>query len=490
MKSVYLKNTLLLACMVLASFLVFLGASTITLRNHTIAERRAGLVANADAVEDLYNTFINFTPNNPDDAATVNLLVSIVTPPTGRMLVANSLGIVVGCSSAGDACLHLGEFLPLDLRLALLQNESISGILAVDGFWEDNYHVHARIIRSPEGLHGGYVLTASETRLLTQEWGFLMSVFLPVAMVVLSLAVLLAMIVARHQAAPLREMSAAATKFAHGDYSARVETRDRIDEIGELTRAFNSMADAIEHAEHLRRAFVGDVSHEFKTPMTSITGFAEGILDGTIPQERQGEYLQIIAAETKRLSRLIRRMLEVTQLQSMGFSELQKQSFDLTELLRRGVLALESKIREKGLDLSLTLPDDPLFVSGDADSILQVTYNLLDNAAKFSHTGTVIAIELTQKGGKAHIRIQNTGETIPAEDLPLLFNRFHKRDKSRNYDKDGVGLGLYIVKTILNAHREDIYARSSNGVTEFSFTLSLTKKKRSDLPAKGDSSHV
>jgi len=306
----------------------------------------------------------------------------------------------------------------------------------------------------------------------------MLSLFLLVAAAVLLMAIVLAMVVARHQAAPLLEMSSVVNKFARGDFSARVEDRGRVDEIGELTEAFNAMADAIEQSEDMRREFVGNVSHELKTPMTSITGFAEGILDGTIPPEKHQEYLQIVVSETRRLSRLVRRMLEVSRFQSLDIRELNSQDFDMTEVLRRGILALENKITERGLDVELHIPDDPVWVLGDEDSILQVVYNLLDNAAKFSISGTKIEVTLVQKSGKAYITVKNIGDPICPDELPQLFNRFHKSDKSRSQDKDGIGLGLYIVKTIMNAHQEEVYVRSDNGVTEFMFTLTLTPKKK------------
>ena len=479
MKSVYLKNCLLLAGIVLLSFLVFLTSLTVVIRNQTIADKRAGLEANADAVVDMYNTFPVFDPNQPIYQETVKRLVSIVTLPANRMVLADENGIIVACSEHLHACPVLGGELSGELRAQLNTEASFSALTTIPDLLDGISYVFAtRIVCDTYGTHAGYVLVASSADVVMREWGDMVSIFLLVAAFVVLLAILIAMLVARHQAAPLREMSAAANKFARGDYSTRVRDVGREDEIGELTAAFNAMAESIEQSENMRREFVGNVSHELKTPMTSITGFAEGILDGTIPPEKRQEYLGIVAAETKRLSRLVRRMLEVSRLQSMDIRELQKQSFDMTELLRRGVLGLESKITAKDLDVEMDLPEDPVMVLGDEDSIMQVTYNLLDNATKFSHPGTKIGISLVQQGVKAHITIKNTGDTISQEELPLIFNRFHKSDKSRSHDKEGVGLGLYIVKTIMNAHQEDIYIRSENGVTEVWFTLTLGPKKK------------
>jgi len=472
--------------MVLLSFLVFLLSFAIILRNHTISEKQAGLQANVESVSAMYASFTNFDPNQPEHHYMVNYLTAIVTLPHNQMLVADSRGIVIACSEGAD-CPHIGRVFSDGLRYVLNTYGEYADLATVPGLVSEISYIYAQPIlyTHTDGTrsHGGYAIAFSGTDVVMAEWGAMLSLFLFVAAAVLIMAVVIAMVVARHQAAPLREMSAVAGKFAHGDFSARVEDRGRIDEIGELTAAFNAMADAIEQSEDMRREFVGNVSHELKTPMTSITGFADGILDGTIPPEKQGEYLQIIAAETRRLSRLVWRMLEVSRFQAMDIRELSTQAFDLTEVLRRGLLGVEGKITARNLDVEMELPDDSVWALGDEDSITQVVYNLLDNAAKFATPGTTVCITLTQKSGKAFVTMGNKSAVIPPEELSLLFNRFHKSDKARSHDKEGVGLGLYIVKTIMNAHHEDIYVRSENGVTEFLFTLTLAPKKKQLSPS-------
>ena len=206
--------------------------------------------------------------------------------------------------------------------------------------------------------------------------------------------------------------------------------------------------------------------------MTTISGFAEGILDGTIPPDREREYLKVISSETKRLSRLVRKMLDLSRLQSAEYVTPQEQ-FDVSEVMLRVLVSLETKINDKHLDVDTQLPDDPVQVWGDPDAITQVCYNLLDNAAKFAAQGTDITVQITKKDGKALVTVRNLGATIPLDELPLLFERFHKADYSRSVDREGVGLGLYIVKTILGNLKENITATSEDGVTQFTFTLTL-----------------
>jgi len=215
------------------------------------------------------------------------------------------------------------------------------------------------------------------------------------------------------------------------------------------------------------------VSHELKTPMTTISGFAEGILDGTIPPQRQKESLEIIVSETRRLSRLVRRMLDLSRLRALTENVTAQEQFDLTELMSRVLISLEGKITQRELDVDVQLPDERLMVWGDPDAVTQVCYNLIDNAAKFAAQGTVISVSITKKDGKAYTTVSNLGATIPADELPRLFDRFHKADHSRSEDREGVGLGLYIVKTILGNLKENINVTSEDGVTKFTFTLTL-----------------
>ena len=305
-------------------------------------------------------------------------------------------------------------------------------------------------------------------------------VAIPAAITVLIIAFMATAAIVGQQTKPIKDMAIAARNFAEGNFDARVRDTGRDDEIGELTEAFNAMADSLQKTEQQRREFIANISHELKTPMTTIAGYADGILDGVISPEEERQYLSIISAESRRLSRLVRRMLDVSQLQSMDLIK-QKKPFDLSESMRRVLVSMEKKITDRGLDVDVEIPEDPVIVLGDNDLLTQVVYNLLENAAKFAYQGSTLFLGLTRQGEKAVVTVRNTGDTIPPEELPLLFERFHKTDKSRSEDKDGVGLGLYIVRTILEQHREKITVSSQDGVTTFTFTVQLAEEAR---PAK------
>ena len=218
---------------------------------------------------------------------------------------------------------------------------------------------------------------------------------------------------------PIREMVAATRAYAEGNFDVRMtEDASRGDEIGELARSFNMMADSLSETERQRRDFIANVSHELKTPMTTIAGYTDGILDGTIPPERERHYLQIISDESRRLSRLVRRMLDISQIQS---KEMKKEDFDICEVMRIALLSMEQKINDRGLDVETNIPDDPTMVQGDRDLITQVIYNLLENAAKFASPHSALYLGLATNDEKAIISVRNHGATIGKLDDELLF---------------------------------------------------------------------
>ena len=316
----------------------------------------------------------------------------------------------------------------------------------------------------------GEVYGVSTTSSLDSMWQGFIGLFFMTAFVVLMISFMASSITTMRQVQPIREMVQATRRYGEGDFDIRMNDYGRDDEIGELAASFNAMAESLQQTERQRREFIANISHELKTPMTTIAGYTDGILDGTIPPENERQYLQIISNESRRLSRMVRRMLDVSQLQAIDPLR-SGGHFDICESMRRVLISMEKKINDRHLDVDADIPEEPILVLGDNDMITQVIYNLLENAAKFAREGSTLYLGVANIDGKARVTVRNLGDTIPAEELPLLFERFHKSDKSRSEDKDGVGLGLYIVKTILEQHREHINVTSENGVTTFSFSL-------------------
>ena len=243
----------------------------------------------------------------------------------------------------------------------------------------------------------------------------------------------------------------------------------------ELAVAFNNMTIALQNSETVRQEFVANVSHELKTPMTTIAGYLDGMLDGTIPEEKTHYYMELVATEARRLSRLVRNMLEISRLKDQGIPPDKLTDFDICEAAEQALLCFEPPINRNHLNVDVDMPALGLSVHAMMDAVTQVLHNLIDNAVKFANEGGTLSIRVVRRGDSAVVTVGNTGPTIAPEELPLIFDRFHKTDKSRSTDRDGVGLGLYIVKTIVTAHGEDIYVTSRDGKTEFTFTMSLTK---------------
>ncbi len=271
---------------------------------------------------------------------------------------------------------------------------------------------------------------------------------------------------------PIRQMSVATKRFSAGEFDTKIPVEGS-DEIAELATAFNSMADSLANLEYMRSSFLANVAHDLRTPMTSISGFIDGILSGAIPQEQQSYYLGVIGQEIRRLSRLVSNLLDISRMEA-GNRKFEKTPFDICETARIILLTFEAKIDAKKLNVEFDAPEDRLYVYSDKDAVYQVLYNLCDNAVKFSRDGGLYRITIKEAGDKVSVSVFDEGIGVSKEDLPNVFDRFYKSDKSRGLDRTGVGLGLYIVKTIMDNLGEQITVDSVQG--EYcNFTLTLTK---------------
>lgn len=281
--------------------------------------------------------------------------------------------------------------------------------------------------------------------------------FIIISAVVLLMAFIIVYIISQKMSHSLKSINQAAKNIASGNFSARVNVKGR-DEIGQLGATFNYMADSLQKIDDTQSNFIANVSHELRTPMTTISGFIENILNGTIPPERVDEYLNIALSESKRLARLVTDMLDISKM-SLGQFSVDMKPFDLAEMIRLTIIRFENAIDEKNLDISVDFSGEHINVIADKDSISRVVTNIMDNAIKFSDPAAAMSIKVFTKGGKAYTAITNDGIGIEPEDLPHVFDRFYKTDKSRN-DKKGTGLGLYLVKNILSIHGENIVVNS------------------------------
>ena len=363
--------------------------------------------------------------------------------------------------------------MPEDMTAEVLKEGISSRRTDVDGLYANKrFVVGVPAVSADSKEPVGVIYAVSVTTSLDNMWSGFIGLFFMTAFVVLMISFMASSITTMRQIQPIREMARATRRYAEGDFDIRMNDYGRDDELGELAASFNNMAESLQQTERQRREFIANISHELKTPMTTIAGYTDGILDGTIPPENERQYLQIISDESRRLSRLVRRMLDVSQLQAIDPLR-EGKHFDICESMRRVLISMEKKITDRNLDVDADIPEEPILVLGDKDMITQVIYNLLENATKFATEGSTLYLGVAAMDGKARVTVRNEGDTIPPEELPLLFDRFHKSDKSRSGDKDGYGLGLYIVKTILEQHKEKISVTSEDGVTTFSFSLTM-----------------
>ena len=365
-----------------------------------------------------------------------------------------------------------------DIQDAILGDQGFyQGRSSIGGAYDLKQFVVGVPVTREDGSTVGMALAVMDARSLMSMWRSFIGLFFMTSAIILLISFVASSLTSMRQIQPIREMARATRAYAAGNFDVRMQDTGRNDEIGELAASFNNMADSLAETERQRSDFIANISHELKTPMTTIAGYTDGILDGTIPPEKEKKYLQIISDESRRLSRLVRRMLDISRIQSQ--QDMKKEDFDLCESMRLALLSMEQKITDRGLDVEADIPEDSVMVQGVNDLITQVIYNLLENATKFAAPGSTLYLGLTETGGdKAVVTVRNTGHTIPPEEIPLLFERFHKSDKSRSEDKDGYGLGLYVVKTILSQHKEKISVTSENGVTSFSFTVQLAHPTR------------
>ena len=479
-KGIYWRTFTVTVGMV-ALTLVLLGASFFSLTySYIVSEKRGELQDKAEVIAQMAVSAYS-KPGALTAGLWSNDLREIVSVAkqmsnTDFLIWIPSLGGFISTDgSIGDMELTLPE----KMGEKLAKGESYAGSSKLGLYDMARFVVAVPARAAKDGTVVGPVLAVAEPDSMTEMWRAFLGIFTMTAITVLLIAFVVTATTTMQQTKPIKDMATAARNFADGNFDARVHDTGRDDEIGELTEAFNAMADSIQKTEQQRREFIANISHELKTPMTTIAGYADGILDGVISPEEEKQYLSIISAESRRLSRLVRRMLDVSQLQSIDLIK-QKRPFDLSESMRRVLVSMEKKITARGLDVDVEIPEDPIIVMGDNDLLTQVIYNLLENASKFAAQGSTLFLGLEKQGGKALVTVRNTGDTIPPEELPLLFERFHKTDKSRSEDKDGVGLGLYIVRTILEQHKEKITASSEDGVTTFSFTVQLADESLAD----------
>ena len=356
------------------------------------------------------------------------------------------------------------------------------------GMLDGKSYITVSEMRNEHGQPSGYLFLCSSGEQLTQFKQQFWSNFLLSACVMLLCASILTKILMRQLTDPLQKVTDAAQRFGGGDLSVRVEGVEGEGEVADLARTFNQMAENIQSNDNSRGQFMGNIAHELRTPMTTIKGFVDGILDGTIPPDMQNHYLQLVSEETGRLARLIQNMLDLSKLES-GEYQVNARMFNIWETLTGVALAAEQRINDGMIELEGLTMDEKVLVYADPDLIHQVAYNILDNAIKFTPAGGTIKFHVEKLGPEVEISIWNSGQGISPEALPYVFQRFYKEDRSRGLHARGAGLGLNICKVLVNLSGGQIRVESQQGEwCQFVFTLPATPPNPSGMKRLPDES--
>ena len=410
MKSSFSRNFSMAATILLLA-LTILGASfQIQVKSFLEATTIARLTQEAQVVSNLAGAY-GMDGNLSSRDLMLNLdVVSQVT--NADVVVCDNHGFILLCSGALTGCDHDGWQLNQDFLNKVYDSGGYSATGTIRNLYDEERYVVSSPISSADSRLG-IVIVSTPTAGTRQVLNKISNIFLTAAVFVVLIAVLGVTAFARRESKPLRELARAATAFGHGELDARVKIdEDCSEEMEELALAFNNMASSLQKSEYQRQEFVANVSHELKTPMTTISGYVDGILDGTIPPERRDHYLRIVSDETKRLSRLVRSMLDISQLQSEGgIPEEKKTHFDLEETVGQVLITFEKKINDKGLQVEVDMPEHPVYTRANQDYITQVVYNLLDNAVKFCPQGGELGIRIREGGSKAYVSVSNQGDT-------------------------------------------------------------------------------
>ena len=481
LKSTFSKYLAAFIIIILVSFLLLSGLVTSMIKNYVNDEKEADLISTNESIASSMRDMNEFGSGMLFQRIVIGALINIDTDL--QVVITNEQGQIhlstlSGTMEDGKRVPDISESDPLgtinfslfeqkmgdDDSMYLLHRGNLSGFL-------DESHVAcATEFTTDEGLRG-YVVSLSSTAREDNLISITRRVVINSSAWVMLAALIAVYFITERIIHPLRSMTTAAKQFAKGDFQTRITVYGE-DEVSQLGKAFNNMAESLDNLEKMRNSFLANVSHDLRTPMTTISGFIDGINSGAIPPEKHEYYLGVISAEVHRLSRLVSQLLDISRLES-GDRKFNFEDFDVAEVGRLILISCEQKIEDKKLDVEFDSENDEMPVVADKDAVYQVLYNLCHNAIKFSKESGRFSIKISRFGvGKIRISVFDEGQSIPQEDIPMIFERFYKSDKSRGLDKSGVGLGLYICKTIIDAHGEEIHVESQENVgTEFWFTL-------------------
>lgn len=471
-KTIFARLMLFSLTIIMVCSVVLGGVHFFLIERYTVTSKIDSITKNAERISTLTEFLIynydnlshKFYGENLNTISQSSETYIVLTDIAGTVIQysSNSAGFMAECQEKLD----VSQFLDTTAGRTVVKKGIFNNI------FDGNILTAAAPLKRGENIYGMVLVNYPLPR-LNQDSASLISLLLISILASSFVALLFSYFLSANISKPIKQMGAVARDVAKGNFNKR-SAESNIRELDELSEAFNTMAAELEKTEEARSSFIANVSHDLRTPMTSITGFVDGILDGTIPPERQNHYLTIVSNEAKRLSSLVNTFLDTSQYE-VGEIKLNRTVFDINEMIRTILISQETRILEKNIQTSLTFDTEKIYVYGDEAAIHRVLANLVDNATKFTESNGEIAIVVTISGKKAVISVENSGQDISQEDQKYIWDRFYKADKSRGDDKKGSGLGLFIVKNIVNQHGEKIQLTSGGGKTKFTFSLPVSK---------------
>ena len=431
------------------------------------------LSRNADDIVSVYTTLD--AEEEFDAPMVINTLKIMSKATQSEYFITDAKGDAFYCgdceSGYSSKCDNHKDIIVSDAMLERAAKGGFSDYITDDTFGIGRFVV-ARPIRDGKGEIDHIVFAVEDA--ITGLVPYVTSIavaFMYAALISLAICSLAIFFIVRGITKPLSEMQEATEHFARGDFEYRANEEYKKRNFREFAKALNMMAYELKIDDEAQKSFIANVSHELKTPMTSIGGFIDGILDGTIPPQEERKYLTIVSSEVKRLSRMVVSMLNISKIEA-GEIQLSDTRYDIGKQIFETLLSFEKTIDEKNIEIVGFENMNEVIIEADRDLIQQVIYNLLDNAVKFTPQGGTITLAASNSDDATRVAIRNSGAGVSEDEIARLFERFYKVDKSRSFDTKGVGLGLYIVKTIINMHEGKITASSKQGeYTEFSFEI-------------------
>ncbi len=483
--NLFRKYFLIISAVIFLSFVILGGVLLFFISNSWVEEKDLQLKQNVATVADTAIGLIEsgYMREDENGAALLicNTLTTLSTSIDADVYIANLNGDIIYCRdlqnssmiiNPGSCDIHNKYKVPIAVVEETLSVGEYSDVSTLGGIYLAPHLVVTMSICSSGKCMGLVVAAQPVAALLGPYVISVLRMFAFASLLAMAIAFLTVYFMLYRVTKPLRQMSYATKRYATGDFSFRVKVKGD-DELAELANGFNAMARELASLESSRRSFVANVSHELKTPMTTIGGFIDGMLDGTIGPEKHPHYLKIVSDEIKRLSRLVTGMLNMSKIEA-GELNLNPTQFDISALVFSTLLAFEQLVENKNIRITGLDHMHSRYISADRDMIAQVIYNLIDNAVKFTPQGGYIDFSISSEKEKRliSVSIKNSGAGIASEDLIKVFDRFYKGDKARSYDIKSAGLGLYLVKSILELHGGNITVSSvKDQFTQFTFSL-------------------